>query len=29
VVVSEDGPVSVFLRGRALSECIAGTQNAG
>jgi Probable sensor domain DACNK/DisA bacterial checkpoint controller nucleotide-binding len=27
VVVSEDGPVSVFLRGRALSQCVAGTQN--
>jgi DNA integrity scanning protein DisA with diadenylate cyclase activity len=29
VVVSEDGPVTVFLHGRPLSECIAGTQNAG
>ena len=29
VVVSEDGPVSVFLQGHALSECVAGTQNAG
>jgi hypothetical protein len=29
VVVSEDGPVTVFLRGRPLSECLAGTQNAG
>ena len=29
VVVSEDGPVTVFLHGHALSECIAGTQNAG
>jgi DNA integrity scanning protein DisA with diadenylate cyclase activity len=29
VVVSEDGPVSVFLHGRPLSECIAGTQNGG
>jgi hypothetical protein len=27
--VSEDGPVTVFLRGRPLSECLAGTQNAG
>jgi DisA bacterial checkpoint controller nucleotide-binding len=29
VVVSEDGPVTVFLHGHALSECVAGTQNAG
>jgi hypothetical protein len=29
VVVSEDGPVSVFFHGGALSECIAGTQNSG
>jgi len=29
VVVSEDGPVSVFHRGRPLSECVAGTQNGG
>jgi Probable sensor domain DACNK/DisA bacterial checkpoint controller nucleotide-binding len=29
VVVSEDGPVTVFLRGRALSECLAGAQHAG
>ncbi|MGH9288174.1 MAG: DNA integrity scanning protein DisA nucleotide-binding domain protein [Acidimicrobiales bacterium] len=29
VVVSEDGPVTVFLRGHPLSECVAGTQNPG
>jgi DisA bacterial checkpoint controller nucleotide-binding len=29
VVVSEDGPVTVFFHGRPLSQCIAGTQNAG
>jgi DNA integrity scanning protein DisA with diadenylate cyclase activity len=29
VVVSEDGPVTVFLQGHALSECIAGAQRAG
>jgi hypothetical protein len=29
VVVSEDGPVTVFLRGHPLSECVAGTQNSG
>ena len=29
VVVSEDGPVTVFLRGRALSESHPGTQNGG
>jgi hypothetical protein len=29
VVVSEDGPVTVFLRGRALSESLPGTQNGG
>jgi DNA integrity scanning protein DisA with diadenylate cyclase activity len=27
VVVSEDGPVTVFLAGHPLSECVAGTQN--
>jgi hypothetical protein len=29
VVVSEDGPVTVFLQGHPLSECVAGTQNPG
>ncbi len=29
VVVSEDGPVTVFLKGHPLSEWVAGTQNAG
>jgi hypothetical protein len=29
VVVSEDGPVTVFLEGHPLSECIAGTHTAG
>jgi hypothetical protein len=26
VVVSEDGPVTVFARGHAVSECSAGAQ---
>jgi hypothetical protein len=29
VVVSEDGPVTVFLQGHPLTECVAGTQNSG
>lgn len=29
LVVSEDGPVTVFLGGHPLSECVAGTRNPG